>query len=118
MKFDNFDFFYLSNLVSIFNLIPIVPTCPPLTAPANGGVDCSLGSDGQANPGETCTFTCDDGYQISGNIRRTCEDDGNWSGMVTTCVEGMVLPKCNFALAYEYISICSRDVAPNFFMAG
>ena len=63
----------------------IVPTCPPLTAPDNGDIDCSLGDDGEANPGDTCTFTCDDGYELGGSTSRTCGDDGSWSGTDTTC---------------------------------
>ena len=61
------------------------PVCPPLTAPDNGDIDCSLGDDGEANPGDTCTFTCDDGHELSGRGRRTCRDDGTWSGLAATC---------------------------------
>ena len=67
----------------------LVPTCPPLTAPDNGMINCSLGGDGEANPGDTCTFTCDDGYELGGSTSRTCGDDGNWSGTDTTCTQGM-----------------------------
>ena len=68
----------------------IVPTCPPLTAPDNGDIDCSLGGDTDANPGDTCTFTCDDGYELGGSTSRTCGDDGSWSGTDTTCIRGIV----------------------------
>jgi len=89
--------FLLIKFGQYFYLKPVVPTCPPLTAPANGGIDCSLGGNEQADPGDTCTFTCDDGYQISGSTRRTCGDDGNWSGMNPTCMEGTYeeLVACN-----------------------
>ena len=66
-----------------------VPACPPLTAPDNGLIDCLLGDDGEANPGDTCTFTCDDGYELGGSTSRTCGDDGSWSGTDTTCTQGM-----------------------------
>ena len=69
---------------------PIVPTCPPLTVPDDGDIDCSLGDDGEANPGNTCTFTCDDGYELGGSTSRTCGDDGRWSGNDTTCTRGML----------------------------
>ena len=78
--------------------VSVVPVCPPLTAPDNGDIDCSLGDDGEANPGETCTFTCDDGYQSAGSSIRTCQDDGNWSGTDTTCIEGMIF-------AVDYLSV-------------
>ena len=64
-------------------------TCPPLTTPDNGDIDCSVGGDGEANPGDTCTFTCDDGYELGGSTSRTCGDDGSWSGNDTTCTIGM-----------------------------
>ena len=38
----------------------LVSTCPPLTGPDNGDIDCSLGGDGEANPGD---FICDDGLK-------------------------------------------------------
>ncbi|XP_065905187.1 sushi, von Willebrand factor type A, EGF and pentraxin domain-containing protein 1-like [Dysidea avara] len=68
-----------------------VPRCPPLTAPDNGDIDCSLGDDGEANPGDTCTFTCDDGYELGGSTSKTCGDDGSWSGTDTTCT---IVPTC------------------------
>ena len=69
----------------------IVPVCPPLTAPDNGNIDCELGGDGEANPGDYCAFTCDDGFELGGSTRRTCGDDGNWDGPDTTCTPGMVI---------------------------
>ncbi|XP_065903900.1 P-selectin-like [Dysidea avara] len=69
-----------------------IPTCPPLTAPDNGDIDCSLGGDGEANPGDTCTFTCDDGYELGGSTSRTCGDDGSWSGTDTTCTRVVTCP--------------------------
>ena len=62
-----------------------VATCPLLTAPDNGAIDCSLGDDGQANPGDTCTFTCNDGFERSGSRRRTCNDDKTWTGSASIC---------------------------------
>jgi len=58
--------------------------CPPLSDPDNGMIDCSLGGDGVANPGDTCTYTCDDGYMVDGDMIVTCGDDGTWSDD-TTC---------------------------------
>ena len=55
--------------------------------PANGVMSCSLGSDG-ANPGESCTFICNTGYDLNGSGTRTCQNDGNWSGSDVTCSRG------------------------------
>ncbi|XP_065903804.1 E-selectin-like [Dysidea avara] len=60
-------------------------TCPPLTAPDNGGIDCSLGDDGECNPGDVCVFICDEEYHLTGSDIRTCGEDGNCSGTDTAC---------------------------------
>jgi len=54
-----------------------VTTCPILSAPENGQISCSPGND---SPGDTCTFTCDDGFQLEGTESRTCQDDLTWTG--------------------------------------
>ena len=59
-----------------------------LTAPANGMINCSLGGDGDINIGETCTVTCNNGYQLTGSDSRTCQNDGRWSGSNATCSRG------------------------------
>ena len=55
----------------------LLATCRSLTRPNMGMINCSLGDNGVPNPGETCTVTCDAGYQGSGV--RTCQNNGNWS---------------------------------------
>ena len=30
--------------------------------------------------GDTCSFTCNTGYELTGNDTRTCQRDGSWSG--------------------------------------
>jgi len=64
-------------------------TCPPLDAPDNGRVRCSLGDDGILNPGDTCRFNCEDGYRRQGSVRRICRDDGSWSRTDVLCIAGM-----------------------------
>jgi len=78
----------------------LVPTCPPLTAPDNGDIDCSLGEDGEANPGDTCDFTCDDGFGAVGSSSRTCMNDETWSGTQPRCTQG-VLSYCHNRCAYR-----------------
>ena len=77
----------------IFTSSDSVPVCPPLTAPDNGDVDCELG--------ETCTFTCDDGYELGGNTNRSCGDDESWSGTDISCTKGM----------HYNVTLCSQKVA-------
>ena len=63
----------------------LVITCLVLSAPENGMISCSPGND---SPGDTCTLTCDDGFEISGTQSRTCQDDGTWNGVDDTVCTG------------------------------
>jgi len=65
----------------------IVP-CPSLTDPKNGIMNCSLGDDRILSYKDTCSFTCNTGYELTGSDTRTCQSDGNWSGSETICRGG------------------------------
>ena len=54
--------------------------CSPLMDPTNGKVDCS--------DDNTCTFSCDVGFTLSGDAVRRCQEDGTWSGTQPTCSQG------------------------------
>ena len=62
--------------------------CPLLTIPTNGMISCLLGDNNTPNPGESCTFTCNTGYELNGSGTKTCQNDGSWSGSSATCVGG------------------------------
>ena len=51
-------------------------------------INCSLGDDGVASSGDTCSLACDTGYELTGSDIRTCQSDGSWSGNVTMCSRG------------------------------
>ena len=78
------DWYRLCSLRCNFSLV----SCPPLTAPDNGMIDCtgSLFED-------TCTFSCDDGYELTGSENRTCQSDQTWSGTETVCTLSMFADK-------------------------
>ena len=59
-----------------------------VTNPNNGNVIYSLGDDGFPSYEDTCSFTCNTGYELTGSDNRTCQSDGNWSGSDTTCSRG------------------------------
>ena len=59
---------------------PLVRTCDNLRDPANGDVDQSGN-----RPGSTATYTCDRGYVLVGQARRSCKNNGEWSGKAPTC---------------------------------
>ena len=63
----------------------ILLECPTLTNPNNGILSCSLGEDGFATPGDTCSLTCNNGYVLIGNAFRICQADGSWSGNDAVC---------------------------------
>ena len=44
-------------------------------------ISCSLGDDGFLSFEDTCSFTCNTGYELSVSYTRTCQSDGSWSGM-------------------------------------
>ena len=35
--------------------------------------------------GDTVTYTCDAGFDLSGDVMRTCQSDGTWSGSAPMC---------------------------------
>ena len=66
--------------------------CDNLSTPANGEiVSCSSGRVRVGYEGDTCSFTCNTGYELTGSDTRTCQNDGNWSGSDDVCRRGMWL---------------------------
>ena len=78
--------------VLTFNLIiytlvsnPYTVSCPLLVGPKSGTINCSLGDDVVMSYEDTCSFTCNTGYELTGSDTRTCLSDGSWSGVETIC---------------------------------
>ena len=63
--------------------------CDSLSIPANGNVFCSSGRVGVGYVGDTCSFKCNIGYELTGSGTRTCRSDGSWSGINITCGRGI-----------------------------
>ncbi|KAI1278733.1 E-selectin [Halotydeus destructor] len=57
--------------------------CPALSAPLNGG---NSGMCAQSLPGQTCSFTCNTGFSLSGQATLTCGQAGTWSGQAPVCI--------------------------------
>ena len=51
-------------------------------------ISCSLGDDGVPSYEDTCSFTCNSGYKLTGNATRICQSDGSWSGSDDICRRG------------------------------
>ena len=53
-------------------------------------INCSLGDDGVHSYEDTCSFTCNTGYELTGSDTRTCQSDGSWNGSDDVCRRGNV----------------------------
>ena len=62
--------------------------CTELTDPINGMITCSLINSPSFSYEDTCSFTCNTGYELTGNNTRTCQNDRSWSGSNVTCNRG------------------------------
>ena len=57
-----------------------VMDCSPLTDPTNGQIDTP-----SITFGSVATYSCDNGYRLSGQSMTICQADGTWSGSTPTC---------------------------------
>ena len=81
-------YFYLFAKVASAFIVDI--RCDDLSTPANGEiVSCSSGRVGVGYEGDTCSFTCNTGYELTGSDTRTCQSNGSWSGTDFMCRRGM-----------------------------
>ncbi|XP_065899271.1 sushi repeat-containing protein SRPX2-like [Dysidea avara] len=63
--------------------------CNNLSTPSNGVItSCSSGNIGVGYEGDTCSLTCNTGYELTGSDTRTCQSDGSWSGSDDVCRRG------------------------------
>ena len=62
--------------------------CPALSDPSNGMMNCLLGGDETPSSGESCNFTCNTGYKLTGSESRICQSNGSWSGSIAMCTRG------------------------------
>ena len=76
--------YYGSICITCFILV----SCTSLSEPSNGMINCSLGGDGIPSYEDTCSFTCNTGYELTGSESRTCQSDGSWSGSIAMCTRG------------------------------
>ena len=81
-------FLMLNNFIKLIFVYSLV-NCSSLSDPNNGMINCSLGDDGVPSYEDTCSFTCNTGYELTGSDTRTCQSDGSWSGSDDVCRRGM-----------------------------
>ena len=75
-------------LLQVHYLFICLVPCTSLTKPDNGVINCSLGDDGVPSYEDTCSITCNTGYELTGSDTRTCQSDGSWSGSDVACRRG------------------------------
>jgi len=74
---------------------------------------------------DTCNFTCNAGYELTGSSLRACQADGSWSGSPVSCTimkcpssslpTNSVLPRsCNGT----YKTVCDLQCEENFSRSG
>ena len=66
---------------NIIKLTIYLIVCGNLSNPANGTVS-TIGT----GVGDTATYSCDNGYNLTGNDTVTCQSSGYWSGPLPICV--------------------------------
>ena len=50
--------------------------------------------------GNTCSITCNTGYELTGSDTRTCQSDGSWNGSDTACRRGNDSRNC---LSHQFL---------------
>ena len=72
---------YAILLRSILPVIFLVVQCGAPPIPTNGMVVVS-----SETFGSTITHTCNTGFLLCGDINRTCQSNGSWSGSTPDCI--------------------------------
>ena len=100
---------FLSNDI-LYTINILLVSCPSLDDPDNGMISCSLADDGVPSYEDTCNFTCNTGYVLTGSETRTCQSDGSWSGNSAMCSRGEWFLMCILRM---YWSLSNSDVQYN-----
>ena len=82
------------DIVCTTNIVHASVPCPSVNDPNNGMIKCSLGDDGVPSYEDTCSFTCNTGYELTDSDTRTCQSDGNWSGSDVMCNRSKCFSYC------------------------
>ena len=54
--------------------------CPDLSAPTNGAVRVN-----GRRTGDKAVYSCEDGFELVGDVMRTCMSNSQWSGESPVC---------------------------------
>lgn len=102
--------------------------CPELNYLENGVIRCADDPELRFSYGNTCTFTCEPGYQLVGPSSATCTSAAEWSEQVPRCevitcqspeVEAHLITRCSEPLSdLRPNSTCSFSCEPGFELQG
>ena len=70
-------------------MFSVTVNCPELFDPANGMITCLLINRPLFSYEDTCSFTCNTGYELTGSDTRTCQSNESWSGSDDVCRRSM-----------------------------
>ena len=70
----------------MLSVLYYIDNCSQLMNPINGTMSCSLQYSPLIAYEDTCNFTCNTGYELTGSNTRTCQSDGSWSGSDVSCI--------------------------------
>ncbi|XP_067240167.1 L-selectin-like isoform X2 [Chanodichthys erythropterus] len=71
-----------------------VVTCEQLSAPPHGSMECS-GQYGNHSLSSKCTFSCADGYKLSGTAELQCNSSGAWNVPPPSCAAQCLNNSCS-----------------------
>ena len=74
-------------------IVVVQTSCTHLSISASGRiVPCNSGESGMHRTEDSCNFTCNTGFEMTGNDAGTCRQvSGNWSDNESPCKRGMQL---------------------------
>uniref|UniRef100_A0A8C3QYS8 Sushi, von Willebrand factor type A, EGF and pentraxin domain-containing protein 1 n=1 Tax=Cyanoderma ruficeps TaxID=181631 RepID=A0A8C3QYS8_9PASS len=103
-----------------------VRTCPRLRSPQNGHINCSTADISYKT---VCFVTCNEGYEIEGNSKLTCQGNSQWDSKEPKCVEkrcpilqkpaGVTIlpPRCGLEPAISG-TVCQLSCRQGFILSG
>ena len=94
---------YIAILLLLFQLLEILCNNPTNART----VSCSSFNATIGYERDTCSFTCNTGYELTGSDTRTCQSDGSWSGSDDVCRRGIYSNDC--AVTNDHILLCYSD---------
>ncbi len=71
--------------ILLFMMFTISGACFDLPPLINGGITYTDGPADSRLVNTVATYTCDNGYTLTGGSFRQCQNDGTWSGTTPTC---------------------------------